>query len=647
MAGRNNTTTDTRRNDKAAARERERILLEKNLREDTVLSGMGGSEGVGAGKGRNPGKAKGKKKVRTLFRLKPYIIPQLPALITSCLLVLIVNASQLAKPYILSIVIDDFLLSGRPDSGWYSVFWFGMAYLAIVTVGSLTNIGQAFMVNRMGQSILMNIRRDVFRHILHMPMRKLDHFSSGRLITRATNDVETLNELFADFMVNLFKDVFLLIGITITMLLMNWRLALISFVAVPAIAGVTMFVRGKLRKNFVVVKRLIGSINGFFAENISGMRLVQLFRREAQKMKEFDVLNNAYFKATLTQIRMNSLLRPVMEIINSMAIALVVWFAVGRIADNALQVGVLFAFTNYIKQFFEPINDLSEQYSTVQSATVSVERIFELLDDKPGQETMESGDPIERPNGRVEFRNVWFAYNNEDWVLKDVSFSIEPGMSAAFVGATGAGKTTIISLMARFYEIQQGEILLDGKDIREIRLSDLRKWIAVVLQDVFLFSGTISENIRLNDREITDDEVAEALSLARADNFIDRLPNGMLEPVTERGSTFSAGQRQLLSFARAIAHDPALFILDEATANIDTETEQRIQESIANVSAGRTTIIIAHRLSTIRKCDRIFVMDHARLVEQGTHEELLEMNGYYAGLHRAAYESVGAPGFMP
>ncbi len=623
--------------DKAAAREKDRAALEKNMREDSILSSFGKPDGKGR---------KGKKKIRTLFRLKPYLIPQIPALVTSCILVLIVNASELVKPYILSIVIDDFLLGGKPDAGLNSIFWFGMAYLASVTVGSLTNIGQALMVNRMGQSILMNIRRDVFRHILHMPMRKLDHFSSGRLITRATNDVETLNELFADFMVNLFKDVFLLIGITVTMLLMNWRLALISFVAVPAIVGVTMFVRTRLRKNFVIVKRLIGSINGFFAENISGMRLVQMFRREVQKMKEFDLLNNGYFKATLTQIRMNSLLRPVMEVINSLAIALVIWLSVGRIADNMLQVGVLYAFTNYIRQFFEPINDLSEQYNTVQSATVSVERIFELLDDKDGQESMEAGDPIDRPVGRVEFRNVWFAYNNEDWVLRDVSFTIEPGMSTAFVGTTGAGKTTIISLMARFYENQKGEILLDGKNIKEIRLSDLRTWIAIVLQDVFLFSGTISENIRLNDDEITDDEVAVALSLASADSFIDRLPGGMQEPVTERGSTFSAGQRQLLSFARAIAHDPALFILDEATANIDTETEQRIQESIANVSAGRTTIIIAHRLSTIRRCDRIFVMDKAQLVEQGNHEELLAQNGIYAELHRAAYETVDAAELM-
>ena len=623
---------------KAEIQERERAALEKTLREDSVLGAYGSKSGKGP---------KGKKKLRTLFRLKPYLIPQLPALTISCLMVLIVNASELIKPYILSIVIDDFLMTGAPDTGMHSILWFGIAYLSAVTVGSLTNIGQAYIVNRMGQSILMNIRRDVFRHILHMPMRKLDHFSSGRLITRATNDVETLNELFADFMVNLFKDVFLLIGITATMLLMNWQLALISFVAVPAIFAVTMFVRQKLRKNFVVVKRLIGSINGFFAENISGMRLVQLYRREVQKMKEFDLLNNAYFKASLVQIRINSLLRPMMEVINSMAIALVIWFAVGKIVDNVLQVGVLYAFTNYIKQFFDPINDLSEQYSTVQSASVSVDRIFELLDDKEGQEAMDAGDAVERPAGRVEFKNVWFAYNGDDWVLRNVSFMIEPGQSIAFVGSTGAGKTTIISLMARFYEIQQGEILLDGKDIRTIRLSDIRRWIAVVLQDVFLFSGTISENIRLNDAEITDDEVSEALTLARADHFIERLPNGLQEPVTERGSTFSAGQRQLLSFARAIAHDPALFILDEATASIDTETEQRIQESIANVSAGRTTIIIAHRLSTVRRCDRIFVMDKAQLVEQGNHEELLGQNGIYAALHRAAYATAGPVGLLP
>ena len=608
-----------------AERDAERARLESYLQDDKTISAKPGV-----------------KQAKVLTRLFPYIKPQIPTLILCCVMVLVVNVAELAKPYILSVVIDDFLMTGTPDSGLYSIFWFGMLYLGTVLIGGVTNIAQAYTVNRMGQSIIMTIRRDVFRHILHMPMRKLDRFSSGRLITRATNDVETLNELFADFMVNLFRDVFLLLGIAGVMLIMNWRLALIAFAAVPLIFLVTFAVRKYLRRNFVIVKRLIGSINGFFAENLSGMRIVQLFRREKQKMKEFDLLNAAYLKATLTQIRISSFLRPVMEIINSLAIAFLIWFAVGHISDNLFQVGVIYAFTRYIRQFFEPINDLSEQYGSVQSATVSTQRIFELLDDEDGKEDMKAGEELERPKGRVEFRNVWFAYKEDDWVLKDVSFTIEPGQSCAFVGATGAGKTTIISLIARFYEIQQGEILLDGEDIRKFRLEDLRRHIAVVLQDVFLFSGTISENIRLNDERITDEEVDGALELARAKPFIERLPSGMDEHVTERGSTFSAGQRQLLSFARAIAHDPALFILDEATANIDTETEQRIQESIANVSRGRTTIIIAHRLSTIRSSDRIFVMEKARLVEQGTHTELLEKDGVYAALHRAAYESPGS-----
>jgi ATP-binding cassette subfamily B protein len=304
------------------------------------------------------------------------------------------------------------------------------------------------------------------------------------------------------------------------------------------------------------------------------------------------------------------------------------------VMGGTLQIGVLYAFTNYIKQFFAPINDLAEKYNTVQSAAVSCDRVFELLDDKAGIEDFDTGQPLDRPRGLVEFKNVWFSYKEGEWVLRDVSLTIQPGQSVAFVGATGAGKTTIINLLTRFYDIQKGQILLDGRDIRELRLDDLRRQISVVLQDVFLFSGSIADNVRLGDESIGDREVWRALDMAGAEDFISHLPSGMDEPVTERGATFSAGQRQLLSFARAIAHDPAVFVLDEATANIDTETERQIQHSVAEVSSGRTTIIIAHRLSTIRDCDCIYVMRKGRVREQGTHAELLALNGIYSKLYR-------------
>ena len=573
-----------------------------------------------------------------LSRLLPFLKPQLKNLVLCLLMVLLVNAAELIKPYILEIVIDRYLTAGRPDSGWDAVWFFALSYLLCAALSSLLSVTEAVKVNRMGQSILMDIRRRVFTHIQHMSMATLDRFSSGRLVTRATNDVETLNELFSDVLVNLFKDIFMLIGIVAVMLWINWRLALAAFAVVPLIALITVLVRGRLRRNFVLLKSLTGRINGFFAENMSGMRLVQIFRKEKEKHDEFSALNTAYYRSARTQVRMNSLMRPLVEVVNQLGIAILIWYGCKQIGLGTLEIGVLYAFTNYIKQFFDPINDLAEKYTTISSAVVSTDRIFELLDDDAQLEDTVSGQDVPKVCGRVEFRHVWFAYTGENWVLKDVSFTVEPGQSFAFVGETGAGKSTIISLLSRFYAPQKGQILLDGRDISLLSLEQLRRHVAVVLQDVFLFSGSISENVRLGNREITDEQVDRALRLACARDFIDRLPQGMDTPVTERGSTFSAGQRQLLSFARAIAHDPAVFVLDEATASIDTETEQLIQRSVTSVSRGRTTLIIAHRLSTIRACDYICVLHDGRIVEQGNHARLLSLNGAYARLCRAQSE---------
>lgn len=573
-----------------------------------------------------------------LSRLLPFLKPQLKNLVLCLLMVLLVNAAELIKPYILEIVIDRYLTAGRPDSGWDAVWFFALSYLLCAALSSLLSVTEAVKVNRMGQSILMDIRRRVFTHIQHMSMATLDRFSSGRLVTRATNDVETLNELFSDVLVNLFKDIFMLIGIVAVMLWINWRLALAAFAVVPLIALITVLVRGRLRRNFVLLKSLTGRINGFFAENMSGMRLVQIFRKEKEKHDEFSALNTAYYHSARTQVRMNSLMRPLVEVVNQLGIAILIWYGCKQIGLGTLEIGVLYAFTNYIKQFFDPINDLAEKYTTISSAVVSTDRIFELLDDDAQLEDTVSGQDVSKVCGRVEFHHVWFAYTGENWVLKDVSFTVEPGQSFAFVGETGAGKSTIISLLSRFYAPQKGQILLDGRDISLLSLEQLRRHVAVVLQDVFLFSGSISENVRLGNREITDEQVDRALRLACARDFIDRLPQGMDTPVTERGSTFSAGQRQLLSFARAIAHDPAVFVLDEATASIDTETEQLIQRSVTSVSRGRTTLIIAHRLSTIRTCDCICVLHDGRIVEQGNHARLLSLNGAYARLCRAQSE---------
>ena len=569
-----------------------------------------------------------------MSRLFPYLKKRLHLLIVCVFFALIINFAELLKPYILMITIDEYLVPGRMDDGFNSVFWLGVMYLSCVAASSMFGFFTAFLINRVGQETLMEIRRIVFRHIQRLPMKTLDRFSSGRLITRATNDVEGLNELFVDILPNIVQDALTLIGITAMMMFINMRLALVAFLTIPLITLLTLVIRKYMRKNFERVKALVGQINGFFAENISGMRLVQIFRREKEKQAEFHKLNMEYRDAAQIQIRLNSLMMPVMDVINNFGIALLILYGMGGIENGWLELGVLYSFTTYIKQFFEPINDLAEKYSSVQSAVVSCRRIFELLDDEDGVEDLEKGNELTKPKGRIEFKNVWFAYREDEWVLQDVSFVIEPGQTAAFVGATGSGKTTVINLLTRFYEIQKGGILIDGVNINEFKLSDLRRNISVVLQDVFLFSGSIAENIRLGNAEIDDLLIKNSIERSGAEDFIANLPNGMDEPVAERGLTFSSGQRQLLSFARAIAHDPAVFVLDEATANIDTETERLIQDSITNISADRTTIIVAHRLSTIRNCDVIFVLRKGRLRERGDHHSLLALNGIYARLSK-------------
>ncbi|WZL79012.1 ABC transporter ATP-binding protein [Eubacteriales bacterium mix99] len=571
-------------------------------------------------------------KHHSLLRLMKMSLPYWKIILACVLCVIAVNGAALYKPLVMQKVIDDFLVAGKPQHGLSSIPAMGVLYMLLIAGSSVLSAVQINAMTWVGQNVITDLRRTVFSHIQHMPLSLLDKYSSGRLITRATNDVEELSQMFTDVLIDLFKDVFLLIGIVVIMVKLDWQLSLIGFAVLPFIVMITNFMKRKMKANFVVIKRLTGRINGFFAENISGMKLVQIFNMQREKEGEFQGLNDKYYQASLTRLMLHSILRPSIEIFNSLAIALLVWYGMGRIMNHTLDIGVLYAFTNYIKQFFDPINDLAEKYNTIQSAVVSADRIFEILDEEGSLEDCDSGMHLERLQGEIEFRHVWFAYEKEDWVLKDVSFRIQKGQTAAFVGATGAGKTTIINLISRFYRVQKGEIRIDGVNINDINLKDLRRNISVVLQDVFLFSGSIRDNVTLSNH-ISDETVAEALKLSCADAFIDELPHKMHEMVTERGSTFSAGQRQLLAFARTIAHDPAIFVLDEATANIDTKTEKLIQKSIENISRDRTTLIIAHRLSTIRNADMIFLMRKGRIVESGNHESLMELGGYYAQLN--------------
>lgn len=581
----------------------------------------------------NSSKMKNQKpaKSKSFKRLLKLTLPHMKKIILAAICVLLVNTAELIKPYILKIVIDDFLVAKKPQTGLYSITAMGILYFLIVAFGGFFAISEANLINTAGQMIMKTLRSSVFKTIQLLPLSYIDKTSSGRLITRATNDVEALSEMYTDVLISLFQDIFLLIGIVYAMLSMNVKLSLVSFSVIPVMLFIIFALRTKVKKNFKIMKKLIGKINGFMAENISGMRLVQIFRGEKEKKKEFLKLNKEYYDATLFQAFLNSFLKPASNVFQNISIAIIIWYGMGKIANGALQIGVLYAFTTYIRQFFDPVSDLADSYTSIQSAMVSADRIFELLDQKPILEKLHCGIPMKHMEGKVEFKNVWFSYNNKDWILKNLSFTINKGETAAFVGETGAGKTTIISLISGFYKVQKGEILIDGININTIKPSDLRRNVAVVLQDVFLFSGDIEKNITLND-QISNDLIEKAVKNSYTSNFIETMPNKIHEPVMERGSTFSAGQRQLLSFARAIAHNPSIFVLDEATANIDTQTEKLIQKAIENITKEKTTLVIAHRLSTIRNADKIIVLKHGEILEIGNHNKLMKEEGYYKKL---------------
>lgn len=569
--------------------------------------------------------------MHSLKKLLKLALPHKKKIIAAAICVLLVNTAQLIKPYILKVVIDDFLVKHKAQSGIYSITTMGIAYFAVVALSGLFSITQINLINRAGQEIMKSLRSRVFKTIQLLPLSYLDKNSSGRLITRATNDVEALSEMYTDVIINLFKDVFLLMGIIYTMLSLDIRLALISFTVVPLMFLLVFSLKNKIRSNFTKMKSLIGKINGFMAENISGMRIVQIFRAEKEKEKEFLKLNDDYFKTTKYQVWLNSFLRPASDVFQSTAVAVLIWYGMGKISNHTLELGVLYAFTTYIKQFFSPIADLADNYTTIQSAMVSADRIFDLLNTEDILEDLDKGIELDKIKGKIEFKNAWFSYNDKDWVLKNISFTLNKGETAAFVGETGAGKTTIISLISGFYKVQRGEILIDGINVNDIKPRCLRKNVAVVLQDVFLFSGNIQRNITLND-DIDEKTVINALKTSYAMEFVEEMAEGIHSPVMERGSTFSSGQRQLLSFARALAHNSSIFVLDEATANIDTQTEKLIQKAIENVTKDRTTVIIAHRLSTIRNSDKIIVLKHGEIMEMGNHQELVGADGYYKSM---------------
>jgi ATP-binding cassette subfamily B protein len=575
---------------------------------------------------------------RLMRRLLHYLRPYRGAALLALVAIIAGSVLQLAQPYLMKLAIDRFIPS-RDVAGLDRI---ALLYLFVIAAGFCLEFTQTWLLQTTGQRIMFDMRMEIYRHLQRLDLRFYDRNPVGRLMTRVTTDVDVINDLFTSGVVSIFGDVFTLAGIMIVLLSMNWRLALVAFAVLPLIFMVTQWFRRHVRESYRTVRRLIARINAYLQEHITGMATVQLFRREARAFREFDTINEEHRVANVESVFYYAVFYPAVEICGALAAALTIWFGGRWVLQGSLSLGALVAFLLYSGRFFRPISDMSEKFNILQAAMASSERIFKLLD-----EPVTIASPV-RPtsnlsstSGAITFDHVWFAYGNgadgePDFVLKDVSFEVAPGERVAIVGATGAGKSTIISLLLRFYDVTRGRILVDGTDVRELALDDLRAVFSLVLQDVQLFSGTIADNIRLGG-DISDDAVRRAAAAVHADAFIARLPAGYASPVAERGATLSVGQKQLLSFARALAFDPRILVLDEATSSVDTETEILIRDALHVLMSARTTIAIAHRLSTIQDMDKILVLHKGQLREAGTHQELLALRGIYYKLYQLQY----------
>lgn len=563
------------------------------------------------------------------MRLIAYMKPYAHWVIFALLLVLGLTAFDLYRPMLVGDAIDTFGANGDYDV----IIATAIKYAVVLALSFAFNVAQTWILQKTGQNIILQMRKDLYRHIQSLGSRYFDITPVGKLVTRVTNDVEALNEMYSGILVQLFRNIVKIVGLAGVMLVLDVRLAAISFVLMPLVIGLTVLCQKIARNIYRLYRTRLTDINTFLSEHLSGMKIIQIFGRQERKFEEFHDKNTKLYKAFYREMLMYAVFRPLIYILSILSLMIVLWFGSSNVFDEIISVGTLYIFSNYIRSFFDPIQELAEQFSTLQSSIASAEKIFTVMDEDEFIPEVENPKQPDKITGKIEFDHVWFAYDGENYVLKDVSFVINPGEKVAFVGATGAGKSSILNLIGRYYDIQKGHIYIDGIDIRQLSKKQLRSAIGQMQQDVFIFEGDVAYNIRLNDDDITDAQVKAAAEYVNASHFIEKLPQGYHEPVTERGATFSAGERQLLSFARTLAHNPSILVMDEATANIDTETEILIQEALEKLMDGRTTIMVAHRLSTIQHADCIMVMHKGRICERGTHGELLEQDGIYRKLY--------------
>jgi len=571
---------------------------------------------------------------KLMKRLLSYIKPYKNYVIFAILLNIVVAALGPIRPYLTKIAVDDYIA----NSDYNGLLIISLALFGSLLFQAVIQYFLTYFTQYLGQKTLFDLRTQIFNHIQKLALKFFDRTPIGRLVTRATNDVEALGELFSSGIVMVFSDIFIILWILAFMFFMDFSLSLATLSVLPVLIYGTFLFRRKARESYRDVRLHLARLNSYMQEHVTGMSVVQIFNKENDEFKKFSAINSDYRQVNIKSIFYYAVFYPTVELLSSIAIGLIIWYGGGEIIQGTLTIGVLFAFIQYTEMFFRPIRDLSEKYNIMQTAMASSERVFKLLDNQTVIRNPENPAKLENVHGKIEFKNVWFAYNNDEYVLKDISFSINPGERIAIVGHTGAGKTSIINILTRFYDINKGEILLDGVNIEKLDKRELRKYISMVLQDVFLFSGNIKSNINLSDDEIDDESVIEAARIVGADKFIADLPQKYGEEVKERGATLSVGQKQLISFARALAYNPKILILDEATSSIDTETELLIKEAIEKLMVGRTAIVIAHRLSTIQNADKIIVLHKGEIRETGNHQQLLAKKGIYYKLYQLQYK---------